>query len=197
MRNNKGFTLVELTVSIALISVVMLAIGSMLISATVNNNKIYNQSEVHQNSELAITAVRTTCMEASQVYSITDSSGSNAMNDKGKIQLGEIVLNRAIIKDKSFTPTYEKKYYKFDSAAHTFSEKNNASDSYTVIATNIDNIEILPLPYDETNPTTTFKECTGIEVHFNSAIDDKAIKKKSEIINLESQFYFRNTDYRE
>ncbi|MCH5185335.1 MAG: prepilin-type N-terminal cleavage/methylation domain-containing protein [Oscillospiraceae bacterium] len=193
MRNNKGFTLIEVVLGIALTSIVLLAVGSMLVTAVVNNKDIANKSVVQQNSELALAELRTTCFDASQIMEIKDTSGHDAINETGRIPLGEMVIRRAVINGDNFAaPSEILTFYKFDDTAHTFGFKDDVYSNYGLVSQYIDSIYIEPLPSDG---TTTFKDCLGIEVSIKGLLKDTAIKKKSEV-NVVTQIYFRNSDFK-
>jgi len=170
--NNKGFTLVEVTVCIALLAIVITPIGLLINQQTKTAKAKKNDATVQQNVQLVMSAFRTKCIPASSVTSITDSGGSDAHDtDTENLAFSKLVINNV--------HTGETTTYEYDTSSKTLMYNN------TFVA---DNVEVLVSPLPE---ASTYANCKGIRVKVVSSLTDDSIKK-SHSADIENQFYFRN-----
>lgn len=172
--NNKGFTLVEVILCIALLAIVVLPISHMLTQQSKSSRTNRNDSTVQQQALNGMAAFRTKCIPASAVTELKDSSGLNSLNSDS----AELEFSKLVIKNNYTTETTT---YEYDSSTKTL-ECNN---SY--VADGVE-VRISPLPAG-----TTYKTCKGLKVHMISSIDDTVIDKTHKV-DIENQFYFRNAE---
>lgn len=171
-KSNAGFTLVEVIVSIAILSIIITPIGFMLINQSKSTKDNQNITFVQQNAQLAMSSFRTKCIPASSVITIENESGLSVLSEStANVQFSKLVLKNI--------HTGESTTYEYNSSTHTL--RYNGAD----IATGI-KVLVSPLP-----DTSNYANCKGLKINIESSKSD-AGTKKTHNLKLENQFYFRN-----
>jgi len=179
----KGFTIIEILLTLALLSVVLLSLFSFY---SYQNNifyKINNDIELMQQSQFILEFMEDKLIETSEIIYIEDIAGKARLETSDIIILKKIIVKNNICnKDRGYIFQLRK-----DSISNTYNLKYGIglSGSATVEVGNyIEKIEISPI-----NPNRTFKESNGVKIHLLMNVN--GYRK-----NFESQLYFRNSHRR-
>lgn len=173
-QNAKGFTLVEVILCIALLTVVITPIGYMLTNQAKSTKDNQAKSIVQQNAQSAMAAFRTKCLPASFITVIEDAGGISAMSES----TANLEFSKLVIKNKY---TNETTTYKYDSSAHSLTYNDSSvADGLKIYLT--------PLP-----DTSDYGNCKGLKVKIISE-KNIAATGKTHKVELENQFYFRNSN---
>ncbi len=172
--NNKGYTLVEVVLCVALLAIVIAPIGFMLINQSKSAKDNSNKMAVSQNAQTVMATFRTKCLPASGVSELKTLGGSNALDDS----TADLEFSKLKIFNK-----YKNEYttYEYNPSTKTFTY--NGAD----IADNV-TVYLSPLP-----DSATYANCRGLKVKINSFNTD-AGTGKTHNVDLENQFYFRNSN---
>lgn len=174
-KNNKGFTLVEVIVSIALLAIIITPVSMMIIhqTNTTRNNKY--KSMVQQNAQMAMAAFRTKCIPASGIVTLTDASGNDiSMNNTANVKFSKFTVENSFAGDKT---TYLCTKDVDNTPVFVYSGGARIPD--------ID-VTLSPIP-----DTASYDSCKGVKVSVTAtALDSSTNKTYTETI--ENQFYFRN-----
>lgn len=74
MKNKSGYSLIELTIVVGLISILSIAISAIVLTTTINSNRIKTQVRVRQTGDFAIGQIETIIRNSLNIVSC-DSSG--------------------------------------------------------------------------------------------------------------------------
>ncbi|MGF7056992.1 PilW family protein [Brassicibacter mesophilus] len=180
---NKGFTIIELLISIALTGVVVSLIFSILI---INSNMFYeadNDIELQQQGQFIIGFIEDKMIEASQVIYLEDMRRVAKQNTNEKVMLRKIIVkNHPNKTDKGYIFQLSK-----DTGTNTYNLKYGIGlyGSATVEAGNyIEKIEVEPIPFNK-----TYVEADGVTIILY--LDVNGQKK-----TLKSKICFRNSHRR-
>lgn len=213
MKNDKGFTLVEVMIVIGILSFVMLALGSLLIGNIRSTKHVRDISETQQDAEIVMTSLRENTYDASKI-TVTDLSGSD-LEDESEVTFGTANTNYSSasvypsgyinltrtgyndFKNKKDKYYEEIKYKIFDKKFALETDKGS-SKNVQVLASNVESITFKALP-----ESSTFKNCTGVEVCTVIKKEDDGAGKSAQVSNrrddkdqLICQYYFRNVKYK-
>ena len=169
MRSNKGYTLAELLVSIAIFSIVMLSIVTVMRNVSISYRNESAEVQLQENSQMVLSYVEELLVDCTEIQgSGTDSSpyvvkDSNGINHRLKV-VGDQLL------------------YKYDAA------------SYEVLASNIDSFMISgidPNPADSNDLDGNDNKCI-IHVSMLNNVDGKEAGGKDYTYEASKDIVFRN-----
>ena len=169
MRSNKGYTLAELLVSIAIFSIVMLSIVTVMRNVSISYRNESAEVQLQENSQMVLSYVEELLVDCTEIqgsgteaspYVVTDSNG---INHRLKV-VGDQLL------------------YKYDAA------------SYEVLASNIDTFLISgidPNPADSNDLDGNDNKCI-IHVSMLNNVDGKEVGGKDYTYEASKDIVFRN-----
>ncbi len=181
--NNKGFTLVELLVVLALSGLIITSVFSFFITNIKSFNRADDQIELQQQGQLIMGFIEPIIMESEGIHSVRDLAGVDIKDSINKVSINKIAFDYSPKGEADvyvFKLTGDGKgtnnlnYGVFDSSLY---ENQNPS---VQVANYIDKIEAEPVPYGE-----KFSKANGVVVSLY-------LKKDGQTVQFVNQFSFRN-----
>lgn len=196
MKNNneKGFTLVEIIVIIAIMALLLIPIASLMISNSKGIISANQNTDLQEKALQIMSAFRTNCLYTSNVESLT----LNGISSEDTIFT--VDLDNGFDQDSdgaSFVMTvrkptdagYIRTVYTYDNSTNEFSIVDDGKSMLKV-----SDIIVSLQPIGRKNTTQfTFREAYGVKVTVELARDLDRISKKITLKDLSNAFYFRNS----
>ncbi len=163
---NHGLTLIEVIVSIALISIVALSIVGVFVSSSVIYRDIYSYNEMQQQSQSIMDFLSDTIIHSEKIDYMLD----------------ETNLSEIRFKDKSLSENERhifsvQKDLKVEGNSLRYGRKSSAQIE---VGNYIDKINVLTLPEE-----THYKDAKGIKITLT-------MKKRGKTVEIFKKIYFRN-----
>ena len=182
LKENRGVTLIELVMVLAIASVIFAAIGSFLITNVQYFNKASDQAEIQRQTQRLIKDFTDLVIESSKITAIANRSdinvnlGSQGMNDISTVVFGlpDGAAYPSLVFEHTLSAEGEEKENQvaWEQAASTNDQSNAASY--------IKQFKLQPLPVG-----TSYANCKGVKVYI------KAEKNRAALV-IENHVYFRN-----
>lgn len=196
MKNNneKGFTLVEIIVIIAIMALLLIPIASLMISNSKGIISANQNTDLQEKALQIMSAFRTNCLYTSNVESLT----LNGISSEDTIFT--VDLDNGFDQDSdgaSFVMTvrkptdagYIRTVYTYDNSTNEFSIVDDGKSMLKV-----SDIIVSLQPIGKKNTTQfTFREAYGVKVTVELARDLDRISQKITLKDLSNAFYFRNS----
>ncbi|MFZ5353574.1 MAG: pilus assembly FimT family protein [Bacillota bacterium] len=175
---DKGYSLIELMLVVALIVMIMIPIGSFFFINFKTFFRADNEIETQSQVQIAMTYFTEKAIEAKSIYSINDSAGAVVnLNSSVSVSISRIVIYNIV--DANYL-IYEHKDADGDGIMD-FCFAESTDPNHIAPADNasyIDSIEIEPLQGQ-------FSSCRGIRISISSS-------KKDSLSEITNDIYFRN-----
>ena len=168
IKNNKGFTLLEIIITLAISSIVITMIGRFIITNINHYNRINDSTEIIDQAQFVTGFLDLELSQSAGIKKITSIDGINILDSNSGFNIKEIEL---YTRDESqlINPSFQIK-----------NEVDIFYKSHSELGTFIEDFYVSPLPEN-----TTFKDCSGIEykIYF---------KKDNSSYVIEKSINFRN-----
>jgi len=168
IKNNRGFTLLEIIITLAIFSIVISMVGRFLISNLKSYNRINNSTEIMDQAQFVTSFMDLELSQCAGIRSVKSIDGLNILDSKLGAYIKYIEL---YTRDTSQVgnPSFQIK-----------NDKDIFYKSHSELGTYIDKIYMAPIPHN-----IAFKDCRGVEykIYF---------KKDNSTYNIEKSIYFRN-----
>lgn len=177
--DDKGYTLMELLLVLALAGIIMIPIGSFLIMNVKTFHRSDGQMEVQYQAQIAMNELIDKAMEAKKIVAVYDKNNNNVINSSQVHEVSKIIFERnsdkLCIEHKASQEGDKALYY---GTGNWNSGQYPTAYANVVYANYIESLKIKPAD-------GTYGSCKGIEIIIQSKKGDAEITVKNEI-------YFRN-----
>jgi len=181
MSKNRGFTVIELIVSIAIAGIIMGAIGSFLLFNIRGFNATKDAIDIQYEGQLAMNQLTNIARESEGIKIIKDENGVDRLNLANEITVSEVVFeHKKLVLGTEQTTTYVLKY---DSSSEKIT-MNVKDNSGTVVETYEMTKYLTGFTLKPTG-SQDFEGTNSMEVHL-------IFRKKAAQIELQSHIKFRN-----
>ena len=179
----KGFTTIELLISLPLFGMIMLLIFSVTASNMRSMNCIDKDVELQQQAQFIFNFIEEKIIESTGLIYLEDTRGFQKHNTKDKVFLRKIIFkNLPDRKDKGYIFSLSKDpEYAYFNLKYGIGVLGGAS---VEVGNYIDSIEVEPIPLD-----MNYNEADGVVFRINFLFDGYAA-------TFENSFHYRNTDGR-
>lgn len=176
----KGFTTIELLISVPLFGMIVLLIFSVITSNMKYLNNIDKDVELQQQAQFIFNFIEEKIIESTGLIYLEDTRGFQKHNTKDKVFLRKIIFkNLPDRKDKGYIFSLSKDSgYAYFNLKYGIGTKGSAT---VEVGNYIDSMEAQPIPADY-----NFDEADGIFLKINFIIDGYAA-------TFENSFHYRNT----
>lgn len=180
MNNNKGFTVVELILAIAIAGIIMGAIGSFLVFNLKGFNVTKNVIDIQYEGQLAMNQLTSIAMESEGIEAIKDENDADSIDVTTPISVNEVLFNHKELNGvNEETTTY---LISYDDTAKKLSVKitypDTSTDSY-VMARYVTGFSL------EATGGQDFEMTKSVEMHLSFG-------ENMSKIDLQSHVKFRN-----
>ncbi|KXG76786.1 prepilin-type N-terminal cleavage/methylation domain-containing protein [Thermotalea metallivorans] len=177
--DNKGYTLMELLLVLALVGIIMIPIGSFLIMHVKTFHQSNQQMEVQYQAQIAMNELINKAIEAKKIVAVYDKNNNNVINSSQIHEISKIIFERngdkLCIEHKTSQEGDRALYY---GTGNWNSGQYSTAYANVVYANYIESLKIKPTD-------GTYSSCRGIEIIIQS-------KKGNAEITIKNQIYFRN-----
>lgn len=174
MKNNKGYSLVELVIVLGVAGVLILAIASFFINSTNNYSRIGNNAELQYQAQFVSNFIEEKAMVGTGIIYIENENGFDISNSSGKNSIGKFVIDNLTEGDIFEIKNGNEIFYGVDSIGNVDYSTTNELGKF------ISRINITGLPEG-----TSYREANSIEIEYIFAKDNQTI-------NIVKKIYFRN-----
>lgn len=188
LKNNKGFSLVELLVVLAIAAIVLTAISTFMIMNLKSFNLSRDEGELQSQGQRAMNQLMTSLIEAEKLIEIegfkeaADGSKSDTainLQSTGMNYVSKLVLQNVNTPNNLFIFVHQHDNT-VDENNKLLWEVGNSMNAGSSSSSFIEALKIEPLPQ-----STTYEACKGLRVQLT-------LKKNGKRIQLENKVYFRN-----
>ncbi len=178
-RFNKGFTLIEIIIALALTGIIISIILSLLASSIAIFHSNDKDIEIQQQGQFIIGFLEEKIMESCGIIYLQDTNGNTKHDTSEKVNIKKIIFkNYPEATDKGYIFQLNKDT---DSSTYNLKYGIGLSGTATVEAGNyIEKIEVVPIPSDK-----NYTEARGLSISLSFNLNGQ---KKS----FKTQLFFRN-----
>jgi type II secretory pathway pseudopilin PulG len=190
VKNEKGFTVVEIVLVMSLVSLLLVPIGSLFLSNIRSSISTSENSNLQDKAQQIMQAFRTDCLYASRI-STCKINGTPSM-DAGSTNGNSFVIT--LVHPTSTGEAEETYIYERDDANNTyvFTKKDGGVSGRTELT--VDNVKVTVTPVvKRSEPNEIFQNAAGINVEVSLSKEITSIKRKTQLLELSNAFYFRNS----
>lgn len=175
--NNKGFTLIEIIITLSIASILLILLVGVFSTGLRLYEDIYNNNEIKQQAQFITDFMTTRVMSSTEINDIFDYTNTSYYKSDKEIELGQLHLKDYSLKEKELHIFSIQKDPKVEGHSIRYGKVNVAK----IEAGNyINSIKVKPLPIGY-----TYENARGLEITL------KMQKGKSNLEILKS-IYFRN-----
>ncbi|MFO7888638.1 MAG: prepilin-type N-terminal cleavage/methylation domain-containing protein [Eubacteriales bacterium] len=167
-KDNRGFTILEIIITLAIFSIVITMVGRFLITNLNNYNRINNSTEIIDQAQFITSFLDLELSQSAGIKKVKSTEGLSLIDSS----LGSYI---------KYIELYTRDTSQIGNPSFQLKNGNDIFyKSHSELGTYVDKIYMAPIPHN-----ISFKECRGVEykIYF---------KKDNTTYNIEKSIYFRN-----
>jgi prepilin-type N-terminal cleavage/methylation domain-containing protein len=164
--NKKGFTLVELLVTLGLVGIIISVVMSFFIANIKNYKSINNDAELQYQSQYILNFMTNKILQAKNIDSVLDFNGIDVIDSEVEKQISEITFLG--VSDAQF---------KFEISGDTITYSDSTSSN--TLGSNVEGVWITPITTNSTD--IEFGTTKSIKIRLKLSIDNRSYEAQQKI----------------